>query len=83
MIQVLSVIGALLILLPFGASQLRRLPIHSLTYQLLNLVGSAILTGVAVVERQYGFLLLEVVWGVMSIFGLVAVIRGSGAGPVR
>ncbi len=79
MIQVLSITGALLILFPFGASQLRRWPIHSLPYQLLNLIGSAILTGVAVVERQYGFLLLEIVWAIMSFFGVLAVIRGSGS----
>jgi hypothetical protein len=75
MIQVLSIFGAFLILLPFAASQLRRLPTHSLPYQLLNLIGSAILTGVAVVERQYGFFLLELVWAIMSFFGLLAVIR--------
>jgi hypothetical protein len=70
MIQVLSVAGALLILLPFAGSQLGRLSPHSLAYQLMNLVGAASLTTVAVIEVQYGFILLEGVWTIMSIVGL-------------
>jgi hypothetical protein len=75
--QVFSLVGAFLILLPFAASQLGRLATQSVIYQVLNLVGSATLTVVAILERQYGFLLLEGVWAIMSGIGLVNVLRGK------
>jgi hypothetical protein len=70
MSQLLGLSGAFLILLPFAASQLGRLATSSLAYQWLNLVGSLILTIVAVLGRQYGFIVLETVWAVMSAVGL-------------
>jgi hypothetical protein len=75
MLQVVSLLGALLILLPFAASQLGRLAVQSRRYQALNLVGSGALTLVAVVGRQYGFILLEGVWALMSLYGLVRLLR--------
>ena len=73
--QILSLVGALLILAPFAASQLGRLAVRSFAYQLLNLIGSGLLTLVAVVELQYGFVLLEGVWATMSAVGLARVMR--------
>jgi hypothetical protein len=75
MLQILSVAGALLILIPFAGSQLGRLATESMTYQLMNLVGATALTLVAVVERQYGFILLEGTWAVVSLVG-IARVRG-------
>ena len=59
MIQLITLVGALLILLPFAGSQLGRLSPESLVYQSMNLVGGASQTTVAVIEVQYGFILLE------------------------
>ncbi len=51
-LQVVSVLGALLILLPFAAAQFGRLTPASFAYQALNLLGSATLAGIALHDRQ-------------------------------
>jgi hypothetical protein len=79
-IQVFSVIGALLILLAFAANQLGRLDTSNLSYQLSNLVGSAILTVVAVIEVQLGFILLEGTWALVSLWGTIRVLRDERPG---
>jgi hypothetical protein len=81
MIQAISIIGALLVLLPFAASQVGRLATQSFTYQLSNLVGSAGLFLVALIEVQYGFILLEGTWAIASGVGLIRLLarRHRGA----
>ena len=74
-IQVIQLIGAFLILIPFAAVQLRRLQVTTVAYQLLNLLGSSALTFVAVSQQQYGFILLEGIWAIMSFVGLVQLRR--------
>ena len=79
MVQAVSVAGAILILLPFAASQFQKLPTDSLSYQLMNLIGSAALTAVAVIESQYGFILLEGTWALVSAAGLARVLGKARA----
>ena len=74
MIQLISIAGAILILLPFAASQFGKLTTESLAYQVMNLIGSVALTAVALIESQYGFILLEGTWALVSAAGLVRVI---------
>ena len=74
--QVIQVVGALLILAGFAAAQFGWLRLDSRTYLLLNLVGSAVLAYLAWHEDQLGFLLLEAVWAVVSLWSLVRVMRG-------
>ena len=75
--QLVQVIGALLILAAFIAGQRGTLSPHSLVYLALNLVGSLTLTAVAAVEWDLGFLLLEAVWALVSLWGLLALARGK------
>lgn len=67
--QALALFGAVLILVPFAANQLGRLASTAASYQLLNVMGSGILAAIALLERQWGFLLLEGTWVVVSVIG--------------
>ena len=69
--QVVQVVGALLILAAFAAAQFDRLDVESKPYLWLNLVGSVILAALALHEEQWGFLLLEGVWAIVSAYSLI------------
>ncbi|HVX33154.1 MAG TPA: hypothetical protein VHA80_08440 [Solirubrobacterales bacterium] len=70
MAQVIQIIGALIILAAFAGSQLGELPTDSRLYLALNVLGSTILTILAVIEGQIGFVLLEAVWAAVSAWSL-------------
>lgn len=73
--QLVQIVGALLILVAFAAAQFGAMDPHSRQYLVLNFVGSLILAFLAWHERQWGFLLLETVWAIVSLWGLQASLR--------
>jgi hypothetical protein len=79
--QVVQVGGALLILAAFILAQVGRLETGSVPYLGLNLVGSAILAIDAAIGAEWGFLLLEGVWAIVSAAGLARALRRSPASP--
>ena len=79
MLQLISVLGALAILAAYAANLFGLVQPSNLWYSVANFLGSAVLTVVAVVDRQLGFLLLEGTWALVSLWGIVSVLRGRGA----
>ena len=78
--QVVQVAGALLILLAFTGAQVGIVQPRSLSYLVLNVLGAGTLTVLAAIERQYGFLLLESVWTVVSVVSLAQLLLSRRAG---
>jgi hypothetical protein len=64
--DVLQVVGAVLILSAYLLAQLRRLDTSSYVYLVLNFAGAGVLAGLAATGHQWGFLLLEFVWSLVS-----------------
>jgi hypothetical protein len=75
--QVVQIAGALLILAAFTAVQLERMRPDSRLYLALNLAGSVILAVLAVSAQQWGFVLLEGVWAIVSAWGLLTALRSA------
>lgn len=65
--QIVSVVGAVLILLAYVSNQRGWLGPERPLYSLMNLVGSLLLLWVALVDERWGFIILEAVWALVSI----------------
>jgi hypothetical protein len=75
MAQLAQVVGALLILAAYALAQFGVLNQRSYLYIGLNLVGATALAILAWYEEQWGFLLLEGVWALVSAAALVTRVR--------
>lgn len=73
---VIQIAGSLLVLAGFAFAQWGVFDQKSLWYLILNTVGSTVLAINAIFEQQWGFLLLEGVWAIVSAVSLVLVLRG-------
>jgi hypothetical protein len=71
MFQAVQIAGAMAVLAGFAAAQAGWLDQKSVLYLALNLVGSGILAVQAGMQKQWGFILLEGVWALISAVGLV------------
>jgi hypothetical protein len=79
----IQIAGSLLVLAGFALSQWGLLDPRSRRYLTLNAVGSAILAVDALETGQWGFLLLEGVWAVVSTVGLIRVLRPAARAARR
>ncbi|HEY4131085.1 MAG TPA: hypothetical protein VGM50_10730 [Gemmatimonadaceae bacterium] len=70
--QIISLAGAIMILVAYAGNQRGWLDRQGLWYNLLNLVGSGLLAWVAILDRRLGFIFLETAWALLSIPPLFA-----------
>jgi hypothetical protein len=77
--QLVQIVGALAILAAFAATQFGWLDQRSWAYLVLNAAGAAVLTLVAYEEEQWGFLMLEAVWTLVSVWGIYQLASGRSS----
>ena len=73
--QIVQIAGALLILTAFAAVQTGKWEPRALPALICNFVGAAVLTVTALLDQDWGFVLLESVWAAVSLAGLLARFR--------
>jgi hypothetical protein len=71
MLQIVSIAGAVVILLAYTAHQAGWMGRDSHLYHLLNALGGAALCAVAWEAYQIGFIILEGAWTIISLGALV------------
>jgi hypothetical protein len=76
--QVLAAIGAAAILLAFWALQTGRLRADQTSYQLINLVGAALLATAASMTASWAFVVLNAVWALVALWALLRPGRRGG-----
>jgi hypothetical protein len=69
--QLISFVGALLILIAYVGHQLGWVNARGALYNILNACGSAILAWIAFHPFQIGFIVLETVWTIISLWALL------------
>lgn len=71
MAQAVQLVGAFLILIAYALAQAGTLAPRGAPFLLLNLAGAIVLAGSAWHEEQWGFLVLEAAWALVSAAGLL------------
>jgi hypothetical protein len=69
--QIASFVGAMLILFAYAGHQMKWIDSNKSSYNILNAVGSGILAYIAFHPFQMGFVVLEGVWVVISVYALL------------
>ena len=81
--QVIAMVGALMVLGAYVAYMRGVLGKEHRLYSFLNFAGAALLAWVAIVDRRWGFVLLEGTWSLLSIPPLIRPPRVKEEHPDR
>ena len=73
--QLTQIIGAALLLSAYGAMQLKWMRAESVAYNVFNAIGGLLLAIDAYRIEQWGFMVLEGAWGLLSLPGLWRALR--------
>jgi hypothetical protein len=73
--QSLSLLGAIFVLVAYLGHQTKKMDSESISYNLLNIFGSTLLTYVALYPVKIGFLIAESVWLTVSVVSLYKILK--------
>jgi hypothetical protein len=72
--NIVGLIGSAVMVVAFAYSNIAR-PMNLVLFNVLNLVGAALLISSLVVHFNLASMALEIVWAIIAFFGLVSALR--------
>ena len=75
LVQLISVLGALMVLLAYGLLQGGVWRELNVGYLALNIVGSLLLGIVAIVDQRVGFIFLDFAWAALGLVGVARAVK--------
>ena len=78
--QVVAIVGAVLLLGAYFSYQRGWMGREQRLFSLMNVLGAGMLTWVALIDRRWGFVLVEGVWTLLSLPALIRPPRPGSAG---
>jgi drug/metabolite transporter (DMT)-like permease len=81
-LEILSMVGALMVLVAYGLIQSGVWRELDAGYLAFNMVGSLLLGIVAIADQRMGFILLEFAWAGLGVIGVVRAIKARRTSEV-
>ncbi|MDQ7947211.1 MAG: hypothetical protein REI78_05845 [Pedobacter sp.] len=73
--DIIATIGVTLLLIAFFLQSLKVIKSESVTYNLLNFMGAAIASYASYLIPFLPFVILEAVWSMVALYGLIKIIK--------
>lgn len=80
--QLIQIVGALLNMSAFALLHFELASSSALRYLVPNFLGSVVLSVSAFVDQQWGFLMLELAWGVVAAHAIASRARRASRSPM-
>ncbi len=82
-IELIGIVGAFIILFAFLMIQMQKWKDDDLIYDLTNAVGGLLLIIYAVIIRSYPFIVINLVWFVVSVWDVIGYYKNGGKNRVQ
>lgn len=69
--DIIGYLGLILVLIPFILEELNKLDYRSKTYNILNIIGSAVLVWYSIQTKVYVFTIANLIWVLFALYALI------------
>ena len=81
LIDILGWVGSVEVVAAYGLNSYQKIKSDSLTFQLLNLTGSAFLIVNSLYKEAYPFTFINLVWAVIALVAIIGIVKKKQPQP--
>lgn len=81
LIDILGWVGSVEVVAAYGLNSYQKIKSDSLTFQLLNLTGSAFLIAASLYKEAYPFTFINSVWAIIALAAIIGIVKKKEPQP--